>query len=278
MLNYNNCDCFEYFNKLEDNSIDLVLSDIPYGISFNATNHMSNDDWDKFSNEEYLKFLDKFFRETWRVAKDNTALIIFVAPTKVPDIISNTYKWNFRPEYYYHYCRAKGRGAKNKLKSLREDILVFSKGAFDIDMFECDDLIKEYRTQKQNPIGYALDYVTGSRVPQYSVLDKSFMITPPTYHSVAEKQIHSCQKPVLLFAELIMMASKEGDTIFDPFMGSGASGIAAYLCDRNYIGVELEKDMFEKAQDWKNKILDPLSRESITLRSYIKKDFKFGRF
>jgi DNA modification methylase len=48
----------------------------------------------------------------------------------------------------------------------------------------------------------------------------------------------------------IMLSTKQGDTILDPFMGSGSSGIAAVLCDRNYIGVEREADVYKKAKQW----------------------------
>ena len=56
----------------------------------------------------------------------------------------------------------------------------------------------------------------------------------------------------MLLYSLIVNFSKKDDTVFDAFAGSGSTGIAALLADRNFIGCELDKDMYEKALNWKN--------------------------
>ena len=266
MINYLNTDCFETMKNLSN--IDAIITDIPYGINFHGEKDPDTN-WDKFEKEEYKNFLKKFFKETFKVAKNDTIMFVFCAPTKIEDIISVANDWILRPEYTFYYCRAKGRGAKNKLKSLREDILCFTKTPDKkLDFTEVDNF-KNIRQKENRPIGYALDSSTGKRVPQYSLLDKSFFITPPTYNSIAEKQIHSCQKPIILFSELIMLSSLKNETIFDPFMGSGASGIAAQLLERNYIGCELDTEMYKKANDWLNKINNPSTREAKKLKEYL---------
>jgi site-specific DNA-methyltransferase (adenine-specific) len=58
---------------------------------------------------------------------------------------------------------------------------------------------------------------------------------------------HKSQKPIALIEELIKRYSKEGDTIFDPFMGSGTTAIACINLNRHYIGCELEKKYYDIA-------------------------------
>ena len=60
-------------------------------------------------------------------------------------------------------------------------------------------------------------------------------------------RIHPTQKPVELLAQLIAASTKEGDTVLDPFMGSGTTAIAAIREKRNFIGFELYKEYYEKA-------------------------------
>jgi len=59
---------------------------------------------------------------------------------------------------------------------------------------------------------------------------------------------HPTVKPTHLMAWLVRLVSKEGDTVLDPFMGSGTTGVSATKLNRNFIGIELDKDYFEIAQ------------------------------
>ena len=59
---------------------------------------------------------------------------------------------------------------------------------------------------------------------------------------------HKAQKPISIICDLILMSTVKGDTIFDPFMGSGTTGVAAVKLGRNFIGCEIEPKYFEIAQ------------------------------
>ena len=282
---YINKDCFEVMASLEDASIDLICTDPPYAISFDGSNHMQNSDWDKMSDEEYECLLDKFLAECKRVLKPTGSMWMFYGITKIETVI----KCVNRSGLFNHwenamvYCRPKGRGATHKLKSQREEIMHLTKDPTKYTWNAVEylrEVIVPY-VKDGKPRGWALDQSTGMRVRWTGLGNVSFF-TPPAYNNVGEKQIHSCQKPVLLFTELIMVSSLKGQTVLDPFMGSGSSGIAAYLCDRNYIGVELEKDMFEKAEQWR-KEAEGNTRCHQFLMEYIKKHasssekgFRFG--
>jgi site-specific DNA-methyltransferase (adenine-specific) len=61
--------------------------------------------------------------------------------------------------------------------------------------------------------------------------------------------LHPTQKPVELCAYLLSKFSKENDTVLDPFMGSGTTGVACKKLNRNFIGIELDADYFKIASD-----------------------------
>ena len=69
-------------------------------------------------------------------------------------------------------------------------------------------------------------------------------------HQIAKptKNNHPTVKPLKLMSYLITLGSREGDLILDPFMGSGTTGIACKLLDRDFIGCEISKEYFEIAQ------------------------------
>ena len=67
------------------------------------------------------------------------------------------------------------------------------------------------------------------------------------YPSGSSKE-HPTEKPLDLFKKLVYTSSSMGDTVFDPFMGSGTSGVAALMLDRNFIGCELDPDWFKIAE------------------------------
>ena len=64
-----------------------------------------------------------------------------------------------------------------------------------------------------------------------------------------ERGLHPTQKPVKLMEFLIKSYTDEGDTILDPFMGSGTTGVAAQNLNRNFIGIELDTSYFKIAEE-----------------------------
>ena len=66
--------------------------------------------------------------------------------------------------------------------------------------------------------------------------------------SPASSEFHKCEKPVSLMSYLIQQLSSEGDIIFDPFMGSGSTGVAALQTGRRFVGCELSQEHFATAE------------------------------
>ena len=241
-MNYQfyNEDCFDRMSKMPKGSVDLILTDIPYGITY------QNKDWDKF--DDYKAFLIKLLSNFKQIVKDDGAIWMFCAPTMfntVDQAISECGLINHY-DFWKSIQRQKGRGAKSKPKSQREDILLITKSNKFIfnnisDIFKYDETVTN-----------TLDITIGEvQRPIFNINDKVFYFKMPYYLSKTEKMFHSCQKSILLLYSLIVNFSNKGDTIFDPFAGSGSCGISTLLADRNFIGCELDTDMYKKALSWK---------------------------
>lgn len=83
---------------------------------------------------------------------------------------------------------------------------------------------------------------------------------------------HPTQKPLSLMSRIILASTKQGDKVLDPFCGSGTTGIAANLLERNFVGIEREWEYVEMSQRRRQEIDNPLIAENYRTRI---KDFDF---
>lgn len=261
---FSNMDCFAYMrNYIQDNSVKLIVTDPPYGIGFSGVT--SDTSWD---NIDYKQFLIQFLSEVKRILAEDGTLWMCCGRTQIPIVFKAIQEVGLHCnlENWLTYARQKGRGASKKLKSQAEEILHITKSnKYTWNPVEyLRECVVPYVLDGK-PRGWFLDQTTGMRM-RWSGVGNVLAFTSPFFKSKFEKQIHSTQKPVLLFCELIMLSSKPGDTVFDPFAGSGASGVAAQMCDRNWIGCEIDYDMWKKASDWVKNYDKELAKEYIEHR------------
>lgn len=225
-------DCIEGMKILPDNSVDMVLSDPPYGTTRNK--------WDTVVD------MDAFWKEIKRVTKNNSAILIFTQmPFTATAVMSNPKM--FRYEWICEKVNSTGfLNARRMPMKCHENVLVFyEKLPVYNPQFEqgkpykCGledksssnyNAIKKFRSE--NP--------TGRRFPR-DVLKVS-------WRSAFGKTLHPTQKPVSLCEYFIKTYSNEGDVILDPFIGSGTTAVAAKNTNRNYIGWELDDEYFEIAE------------------------------
>ena len=264
MTNFFNTDCLEYMREsVPDSSVKLIVTDPPYGISFEGVT--SDTSWD---NLDYEVFLTTFLTEAKRILTDDGTLWMCCGRTQIPIVFRVIERVGLKCnlENWLTYARQKGRGASKKLKSQAEEILHITKSnKFTWNPIEyLRECVVPY-VKDGKPRGWFLDQTTGMRV-RWSGVGNVLAFTSPFFKSRFEKQIHSTQKPVLLFCELIMLSSKPGDTVFDLFAGSGASGVAAQMCDRNWVGCEIDEEMYKKASEWVNNYDKELAKEYIEHR------------
>lgn len=222
-------DCLHHLRNLPDASIDMVLTDLPYGVTQNK--------WDTVVN------LEEFWSIIWRVCKEDAPVVLFAAQPFTSVLVCSQLK-NFR--YDWVWRKPKGTGHLNARRMPmrdKEDILVFYRrpGKYFPQMVPGKPFGNKrgsntgtgYGTHR--PINYDNP---GTRYPK-QVLD---------FGVVEGRTIHPTQKPVPLLEYLIKTYTDEGDTVLDATMGSGSTGVAALNTGREFIGVEQDATYFEIAQ------------------------------
>lgn len=208
-------DCLIELEKLEDASIDLVITDPPYGIDYSSNYSKYNDFITKTKicndNEKAFDLLDKVCEILTRKTKPDAHLYIFTS-------------WKTYPEFYF--VVSKYFTVKN--------LLVWDKGNHSMG-----DLERAWGNR------YEL-IVFATKEDKKVNIRKPDIISVP--RMVQEKMIHPTQKPVNLIKVLLEVSANKADSVCDPFMGSGSVIKAVKeFGDLNYIGIEIDPVFFEKA-------------------------------
>ena len=273
-----NASCFDVFPQLDDNSVDMVCVDPPYGTT--------SIDWDKV-----LDF-DQMWKELDRIVKPNGNTIIFGSQPFSSLVICSNIK-NFKYELVWNKNKCGSPGlAKKRPQKVHENIMVFQrkpKGATYNPIMEKGDAYKRKSKKKDeegNPVGYGSNknthgYGFGNKKMMKSS-NKGIRYPKSILHASrnfsAQQTVHPTQKPTNLLNWLIMTYSNEGDTVMDFTMGSGSCGVSAKLTGREFIGIELEKEYYDIAVKRINEV-NLLQAGSVTpkehqLTTQISKDMK----
>lgn len=226
-----NGDCMELMGEIEDNSIDLICCDMPYGTT--------NCRWDCDID---LQLLWEHYN---RIIKDNGAIVLF-AQTPFDKVLGTSNLKHLRYEIIWEKSHPTGHlNAKRMPMKAHENILVFYKK------------LPTYNPQKTS--GHIRKYAVkrGDKTPVYgdqTFRELSYDSTERYPRSVlqfaSDKQtskLHPTQKPLALIEWLIKTYSNEGDTVLDNCMGSGTTGVAAKTLNRKFIGIELEAHFYHVA-------------------------------
>ena len=211
-------DCFNYLTKIEDNSIDLILTDPPYDIS--KKSGFSSGKLSKF-NQISIDFgywdteidLDTLFKEYYRVLRKGGTLVLFY----------DIWKSSIIKEF----------AAKNKFKQPR---------------------IGQWLKNNPVPVNSKINYLSNCSEYFFTFIkDKN-----PTFNSEYDNAIynyplchgkerleHPTQKPLGLIKDLILKHSNKGDIVLDTFAGTSTTGIACIETERRFICVERDEKYYE---------------------------------
>lgn len=218
-------DCFELIKKIPNDSVDLVLIDPPYEVSRDtnfASGEAKGKDTDRFRVsmdfgdwDNNFTGLDRIIKECYRILKKSGTLICFYDLWKITHL----------KDYF----------EDAKFKQIR---------------------FIEWLKTNPVPLNSKINYLTNSREIAISGVKSG----KPTFHSEYDNGIyqypichdkdrfHPTQKPLQLIEAIIKKHSNENDLIVDCFMGSGTTGVAATNLNRNFIGIEINKEYFDKAK------------------------------
>lgn len=228
-----NKDCLEIIPILENNSIDLLLTDPPYNLgefiqkrNYNIKNMRENSledmlDWDSLSKEDYLINMDKFFQKVSSKLKIGANIIIFISSLRIESIVEIAERYGF----YY-----KTTGVWHKTNPMPRNMNLHFVSSNEFWIY----FVYKKRTGNvfNNENRMIMDYIESS--------------TPKSLEKQYGK--HPTQKPIQVIEYLIKILSNEEDLVLDPFMGSGTTGKSAIKLNRRFIGIELNKKYFEIAE------------------------------
>lgn len=233
-----NGDLLEMLEFVPDGFADLIIIDPPYNLSKNF-NGMK---FSRRSQESYDEYLETWFPKVCKKLKANGSLYM-CGDWKCTASLQNAIEKQLTVLNRISWQREKGRGAKNNWKNGMEDIWFAVKNPddyyFNVDAVMC---------KRQVLAPYKAD---GKPKDWDDSLDGKFRLTYPSnfwddisvpFWSMPENTDHPTQKPEKLYAKLILASSKEGDVVFDPFLGSGTASVVAKKLKRSYCGIELNEE------------------------------------
>lgn len=275
-----NGDCLELMKDIPDKSIDMVLCDLPYGVT--------EYEWDNIINGKEI------FEQYKRICKQNANVLLFCQIEFAKYLMSQTYQSEFShcliwvknnktrhlsvdklpmSQYEMILCfRLNKYANKENHKNLRiyfteqlkksgysvKEIenLIPNKSAHHWFRFSSDFRIPTEKNYKR------LQEITGLFQRDYNEIRQEFLKEKNnecTYNGINESdvlnyalkedRIHPTQKPVALLEYLIKTYSNEGDIILDNCMGSGSTGVACINTGRKFIGIELDENYFNIAKN-----------------------------
>jgi site-specific DNA-methyltransferase (adenine-specific) len=231
-----NQDLFEVLEYLPLSFIDLLFIDPPYNLQkkFNSTS------FKELCDEEYEEYINSWLPKLVPLLKPDASIYICGDWKSSPAIYNSARKY-FIVRNRITWEREKGRGAKSNWKNCSEDIWFFSlknKSKFNIEQVKIKrKVLAPYKDISGNPKDWDESVNGNFRITYPSNLWTD--ITVP-FWSMSENTDHPTQKSEKLLAKIILASSNKGDFVFDPFLGSGTTAVAAKKLGRNYSGIEVD--------------------------------------
>ena len=208
-----NGDCLDVMKGIGDGSIDCIVTDPPYGIDFQSAWRTDKTQWKpKIANDKqpYIWWL----KEAYRVLKDGGSMLCF---TRFDT--ENDFRWAMKIAGFIPKAQV----------------------IWDKEIHGMGDLKGDFAPQHENII-----FATKGR---YLLPGKRPRSIFKVQRVNAERLVHPNEKPIALLEQLIESISKEGETVLDPFAGSGSSAVAAKNKNRNFIGIEVSEEYCNLARN-----------------------------
>lgn len=226
-------DCLDEMKKIPDGSVSMVLCDLPYGAT-------ARNEWDKKIPFEPL------WEEWKRILKPNGVVALWSQQPFTSELVMSNQKW-FRYEWIIEKTNSTGfLNAKKMPLKAHETVLIFYK------------MLPIYHPQKttgHKPVHtYTKHFDNGSNYGE-SLIGVSGGGNTDRYPrdvlkfqwDTQKSKLHPTQKPVAANEYFIKTYTDEGDIVLDCCMGSGSTGVAAVKLNRNFIGIEMNKEYFDVA-------------------------------
>lgn len=241
-------DCLEIMPKIREKSIDMILCDLPYGITVHK--------WDSAIP------LSSLWPHYERIIKDGRVIALFACqPFTSTLVLSNREKFKHEWIWYKNIASNFIHANYQPLKQ-HESILIFSKGK------NVYYPIREKRSPKSgmkykyiNKQG-AKTQIAGQNLQNYAHRMQELRNPGTVQKFECERGLHPTQKPVALLEYLIKTYTLENQTILDNCMGSGSTLVAAVNTNRRAIGIEKEDKYFQIAIDRVTRAIEERNKQN----------------
>jgi len=229
MIDLYNGDCLEVMKSIRDNSIDAIITDPPYGTTACK--------WDNVIPFEAM------WEQLNRIIKPNGAIVLFgsepfSSALRMSNIKNYKYDWYWKKNKKTNFLNA------NKMPMGQIEII----SVFFNKLGNTYNPIKQKRTtQKAGNKRNGNTKVYGRQKAEYKDNQSDYILPSNIIEIKTERGLHPTQKPVALMEYLIKTYTNENETVLDFTMGSGTTGVACKNLNRNFIGIEKDKNYFEIA-------------------------------
>ena len=236
-------DCLDVMKEIPDESINLILCDLPYGTTACK--------WDTVIP------LDKLWVEYERIITDNGIICLFGQ-----EPFSSIVRTSNLKLYRYDWVWQKQKPSNFQLMNyqpgrVQENIMVFSKAkaCYTKNGVKISYFPQKERMEKPRKANAKIYSDSADLLHKYSKANKDNFQVYEERHPISilkfntpEHRVHPTQKPIDLLEYLIKTYTNESDIVLDNCMGSGSTGVACKNLNRNFIGIENNKEYFEIAE------------------------------
>ncbi|GHV21035.1 modification methylase CcrMI [Spirochaetia bacterium] len=242
-------DCIEKLKTIPDSSVDLIFADPPYNMQLKSVLYRPNntkvdgvdDQWDKFASfKEYDDFCIAWLTECQRVLKDTGSIWVIGSYHnifRVGTIMLNLGFWILNDVTWYK-TNPMPNFLGTRFTNATETLIWCSKNANTKKYTFNHKMMKKYNGDKQ----------------MTSVWQIGLCIGEERIKGGNGKKAHSTQKPEELLKRVILSSTNRGDTVLDPFFGTGTTGAVAKKLGRKFIGIEREQKYIDIARKRINSI------------------------
>lgn len=231
-------DCLEVMKTFPDNSIDLVVTSPPY---------KANKEYENWKSlNEYKKFAYSWTQQVKRIISDTGSFWLNLGYTKISSNQTMPLTYLYYPliemeliqEIIWHY--EGGMSYKKRFTHRTERWMWYSKNSNAV-LFNLDDV----RDMTLNKTKDKRNHPLGKNPTDYWYFDRVVSGTG----KVKEKTKHPCQFPENMIERIVKACSNINDTLLDPFLGSGTTGVVAKRLGRNFIGIEKDENYYQIAKE-----------------------------
>jgi DNA modification methylase len=236
-------DCLIEMKNIESKSVDMILCDLPYGV----TAHKA----------DIVIPFDKLWEQYERIIKDNGAIVLFSQGLFMVDLINSNRKL-FRYDLIWDKKISTGFLNANRMPlRVHENILVFYKKfpTYKPHHIEFDGAFKEIKRKPREKKALLKDNIWGLNYGsvKFSIPKVNDDLRHPTSLLNFKKpycgsNLHRTQKPTDLLEFLIKTYTNDGEIVLDNTMGSGSTGVACLNTNRKFIGIEMDEHYFNVAK------------------------------